>query len=94
MRPAPFLATSRATKTRLTIANKITQFYADLLFNWNLVHSSADGDRKREAGWRRESEMQLLAALSTQLQNVFSPQNHRRLSFVGRRFARTVGDAR
>jgi hypothetical protein len=61
-------------KTRLTIADKIAQFYADLLFNWNLEHSSADVDRKKEAAWRRESDMQLLAALSTQLASVFSPQ--------------------
>ena len=59
-------------KTRLTIADKIAQFYADLLFNWNLELSSTDMDRKKEAVWRRESDMQLLAALSTQLANVFS----------------------
>jgi hypothetical protein len=52
----------------------MAQFYADLLFNWNLEHSSADVDRKKEAAWRRESDMQLLAALSTQLASVFSPQ--------------------
>jgi hypothetical protein len=43
-----------------------------LLFNWNLEHSSTDDGRKREAAWRRESDMQLLAALSTQLASVFS----------------------
>ena len=59
-------------KTRLTIADKIAQFYADLLFNWNLEHSSTDDERKREAAWRRQSDMQLLAALSTQLASVFS----------------------
>jgi hypothetical protein len=72
--PAPFLEHQERQKTRLAIADKIAQFYADLLFNWNLEHSSADGDRKKEAGWRRESDMQLLAALSTQLASVFSPQ--------------------
>jgi hypothetical protein len=61
-------------KTRITIADKIAQFYADLLFNWNLEHSSADVDRRKEAAWRREPDMQLLAALSTQLASVFSPQ--------------------
>jgi hypothetical protein len=61
-------------KTRLTIADKIAQFYADLVFNWNLEHSSTDDDRKREAAWRRESDMQLLAALTTQLASVFSAQ--------------------
>jgi hypothetical protein len=61
-------------KTRLAIADKIAQFYADLLFNWNLEKSSVDADRKREAAWRRESDMQLLAALSTQLASVFSSQ--------------------
>ena len=79
-------------KTRLTIADKIAQFYADLLFNWNLEHSSTDDERKREAAWRRESDMQLLAALSTQLASVFS---NRALDdpFVGCRSANTVGDA-
>jgi len=37
-----------------------------------LEHSSTDDGRKREAAWRRESGMQLLAALSTQLASVFS----------------------
>ena len=59
-------------KTRLTVADKIAQFYADLVFNWNVEHFSTDGDRKKEAAWRRESDMQLLAALSTQLASVFS----------------------
>jgi hypothetical protein len=61
-------------KTRITIADKIAQFYADLLFNWNLEQSSADAHRKEEAAWRLESDMQLLAALSTQLASVFSPR--------------------
>jgi hypothetical protein len=61
-------------KTRLMIADKIAQFYADLLFNWNLEHSSTDHERKKEATWRRESDMQLLAALSTQLATVFSAE--------------------
>jgi hypothetical protein len=71
---APFWKHQERQKTRLTIADKIAQFYADLLFNWNLEHSSAEVDRKKEAAWRRESDMQLLAALSTQLASVFSPQ--------------------
>jgi|GEM_PF-2852868 hypothetical protein len=60
-------------RTRLTIADKIAHFYADLLFNWNLEQSSRDKERKQEAAWRRESDMQLLAALSIQLTSVFSP---------------------
>lgn len=59
-------------KTRLIIADRIAQFYADLLFNWNVEQSSTDATRKSEAAWRRESDMQLLAALSTQLESVFS----------------------
>jgi hypothetical protein len=61
-------------KTRLIIADKIAQFYADLVFNWNLEHSSTDRERKKEASWRRESDMQLLAAVSTQLATVFSAE--------------------
>ena len=80
-------------KTRLIIADRIAQFYADLLFNWNVEQSAADSDRKNEAGWRRESDMQLLAALSTQLASVFSAQSHRRLPFVGYRLAKNVRDS-
>jgi len=61
-------------RTRLIIADKVAQFYADLLFNWNRERSSVDATRKQEATWRRESDMQLLAALATQLANVFSPE--------------------
>ncbi|HVN88205.1 MAG TPA: hypothetical protein VMT61_00170 [Candidatus Binataceae bacterium] len=61
-------------RTRLLVADKITQFYADLLLNWNRERSSVDATRKQEAAWRRESDMQLLAALATQLANVFSPE--------------------
>jgi hypothetical protein len=80
-------------KTRLTIADKIAQFYSDLLFNWNLEHSSTDDDRKREAAWRRESDMQLLAALSTQLASVFSTQAIDDYRSSGCRFENTRGDA-
>ena len=62
-------------KTRLTIADKIAQFYADLLFNWNLEHSSAADDRRGEAAGRRESDRQLLAAASIQLASVFSTRS-------------------
>jgi hypothetical protein len=61
-------------KTRITIADKIAQFYSDLLYNWNIEHSATDDDRRKEAAWRRESDMQLLAALSTLLASVFSPR--------------------
>ena len=44
------------------------------MFNWNLEHSSTDRERKKEASWRRESDMQLLAAVSTQLATVFSAE--------------------
>ena len=83
-------------KTRLIIADRIAQFYADLLFNWNVEQSAADSDRKNEAGWRRESDMQLLAALSTQLASVFSARaidDYRSLDTALRRMSEIPAEA-